>query len=288
MLSKTEGRNQATGRAAILGLLLLPLVFLTTSVRAEAVMERVTERGTLVAAAVPDELPLAARDASGALTGFDVEVAQEIAKRLGYPVTFVTPGWGAILAGGWNGKWDFSVSSITPTEVRSRFINFPATYRFDAAVVLVHENNRSATMPAHLSGKRIGVKAGTTFENYLMHDLTIYEGEVPVEYVIVDPEIHRYADKDQAVSALAKGDGRIVDAVVTSFAPAKAAIARGVPIRIVPGFLFWEPVAVAIDQGDDAFAQRMHDIVDDMMEDGTLGALSVKWFGIDMTAPLLR
>lgn len=288
MLSRTEGRNPTIMRASILSLLVLPLVFLTTAVRAEAVMERVAERGTLVAAAVPDELPLAASDASGGLTGFDVEVAEEIAKRFGYPVTFVTPGWDAILAGGWNGKWDFSVSSITPTEARTRSLDFPSTYRFDAAVVLVHENNRSVTKPADLSGKRIGVKAGTTFENYLMHDLTIYEGEVPVEYVIVDPLIHRYADKDQAVRALAKGDGRVVDAVVTSFAPAMAAIDRGVPVRLVPGFLFWEPVAVAVDQGDDAFAQRMDDIVDDMMEDGSLGALSVKWFGIDMTAPILR
>ena len=216
---------------------------------------------------------------------FDIDVAKEIAKRLGLPVKFVTPGWDAILAGGWNGKWDYSVSNITPTEARGRSLAFPAVYRFEAVVVVVHKSNRSVTKPADVSGKRIGVKHETTFEQYLMHDLTIYKGDAPPPYLIDNPVIRPYPDKAKALDVLAQGDGGALDAVVTSFSTARAAIDGGAPVRLVPGFLFWEPVAVAIDIGDDAFVQRIDAIVNAMMDDGALNALSLKWFGIDMTAP---
>ena len=275
-------------RSWLRSLLALPLLLMAPAAYGEGVLERATSRGELVAAAVPDELPLAARDASGALTGFDIAVAREIAKRLGLPLTFATPGWDAILAGDWKGEWDFSVSSITPTEGRARTLDFPQVYRFDAAVVLVHKDNTSVMQPRDVSGKRIGVKAGTTFEKYLKHDLTISEGDDAPTYLIDDPTIQTYADKDLAVKALSEGDGTVIDAVVTSFAPARSAIDGGAPVRIVPGFLFWEPVAVAVDKGDEAFARKIAETVDAMMADGTLNALSLEWFGIDMTDPMMR
>jgi len=74
---------------------------------------------------------------------------------------------------------------------------------------------------------------------------------------------------------------------VTSYATAQAAIAEGLPVRVVPGFLFWEPVAVAVDLGDDSFADRIEEVIESMFDDGTLSRLSVKWFGLDMTAPVL-
>src|SRR5512134_2597951 len=94
------------------------LVCVPAVAHADPVLDRAKARGSLIAAAVPDQLPLAARDASGTLTGFDIDVAEEIGKRLGLPVRFVTPGWDAILAGNWDGQWDFAVASITPTPRR--------------------------------------------------------------------------------------------------------------------------------------------------------------------------
>ena len=269
--------------------LLAALLFLTaSSARADGVLERAKARGGLIAAAVPDARPLAARDAEGKLVGFDIDVAREIAKRLGLPIKFVTPDWDTILAGRWNGRWDFSVSNITPTEARGRRLDFPVVYRFEAVVVVVRSGDRSVAKPADVSGKRIGVKRDTTFEKYLKHDLTIYAGEAPLRYLIDKPDIRPYPDKDKALNALAQSGPAVVDAVVTSYSTAQAAIDGGAPARIVPGFLFWEPVAVAVDKGDDDFAHRVGTVVEAMLSDGTLNDLSVKWFGIDMTAPVMQ
>lgn len=267
--------------------LVLLLVLPAVDARAEGVLERAAVRGGLVAAANPDALPLAARDASGVLVGFDIEVAKEIGRRLKLPVTFVTPGWAAILRGKWAGKWDFSVSNITPTEERSRRLEFPADYRFEAVVAVVHRDAAWAKVPSDLGGKRIGVARGTTFEQYLKRDLTIYAGEEPPAYLIDDPLIRPYPNKKAALLALGQGDGAVIDAVVTSYATAQAAIDAGLPIRSMPGFLFWEPVSVAVAPGDDAFAERIEAVVEAMFDDGTLSDLSMKWFGIDMSAPIL-
>jgi polar amino acid transport system substrate-binding protein len=277
----------AVTRAALRYLAILLVVLPAAEASADGVLARAVARGGLVAAVNPDALPLAARDKSGALVGFDIDVAKAIAKRLDLPVTFVTPGWDAILAGGWSGKWDYSVSNVTPTEERSRRLEFPADYRFEAVVAVVHRDSGWALKPADLKGKRVGVAQGTTFEQYLRRDLTIYAGEEPPDYVIDNPDIRRYPNKKAALLALAQGDGAVIDAVVTSYATAQAAIAEGLAVKAVPGFLFWEPVAVAVEPGDDAFADRMEEAIESLIDDGTLSRLSIKWFGLDMTAPVL-
>lgn len=266
-------------------LLLLFLLMPVADACADGVLARAQARGHLIAAAVPDVLPMAAPDASGTLIGFDIAVAKEIARRIRLPIEFVTPGWTAILKGAWAGRWDYSVSNMTPTEDRSRRLDFPAVYRFEAVVGVVHRDSHWALEPADLSGKRIGVAQDTTFEQYLRHDLTIYAGEKPPPYLIQNPTIRRYPNKGGALKALAAGNGSAIDAVVTSFATAQAAIDDGLAVKVVPGFLFWEPVAVAIDRGDDAFAEKIEDVVSEMLDDGTLSKLSIKWFGLDMTVP---
>jgi polar amino acid transport system substrate-binding protein len=282
-----RGWRVAVMRSCIVSLIAILFLAVVPFARADAVEQRAKARGYFVAAAVPDALPLAAYDGTGTIEGFDISVATELARRLGLPVRFVTPGWDAILAGGWDDKWDFAVSNITPTEERGRRIDFPAVYRFEAVVAVVHKDSAWALKPANLSGKRVGVARATTFEQYLTRSLTIYAGEAPPPYLIDDPRIELFPNKQTALEAIAKGDGMVVDAIVTSYSTAQAAIDKGMPVKVVPGFLFWEPVAVAVDHGDAAFATRVAETVEAMLDDGTLSALSLKWFGIDMTAPAL-
>lgn len=262
-----------------LGLLFSPL--LVTNATADDVMQRAQARGALIVAAAPasDQLPQAAKDGAGNFTGFDIDVANAIGQRLGLPVRFVAPSWDKVLAGDWKGQWDFAVASITPTEAREKALVFPAVYRFDAAALVVRQDDRTIERPADASGKTIGVRQGTTFENYLRRNLVIYGNPDVVTYLIADPKIRTFADRDQVVKALI--DKR-VDAIVTSLGLAENDITNGAPLRIVRGFLFFEPVAVAIDKGDPAFAKIINDTVRSLRADGTLTKLSEKWFGLDV------
>ena len=77
-----------------------------------------------------------------------------------------------------------------------------------------------------------------------------------------------------------------ISAVSRLLTRVQAAIDQGLALKIVPGFLFWEPVAVAVEKGNDDLGHRIEEAVGAMTADGTLGELSVKWFGLDMTAPV--
>lgn len=245
------------------------------------VLQQARARGSLVVATAPapEQLPQAARISDGRYTGYDVEVANEIGRRLGLPVRFVSPGWDKVLAGTWGGEWDLAVSSITPTTEREQRLSFPAVYRFDAAALVVRKDDTAIERPADASRKKIGVRTGTTFENYLRRNLVIYGNPNVVTYLINEPQIRGYPERAEVVDALVKGQ---VDAIVTSLGLAEDDINRGAPLRIVPGFLYFEPVAVAVDKGDPAFAQKVGDIVRSMRADGTLTQLSEKWFGVDV------
>jgi polar amino acid transport system substrate-binding protein len=266
-------------RLSISALVAALLVCVAAVAHADSVMDRAQARGSFVAAAVPDQLPLAERNASGDLVGFDILVAEELGKRLGLPVRFVTPGWEAILSGKWDGKWDFAVASITPTPKRSEKLSFPALYRLDAAVVVVRSDDARMERPQDASRKTVGVKAKTTFERYLRHELTLDELGGAIAYVIEDPKIVTYPGKDEALQALLQ---KKVDAVVTSRATAEAAQKSGDAIRILPGFLWFEPVAVATAKGDAAFDGKIAEAMESMRADGTLSRLSTEWFGIDL------
>jgi polar amino acid transport system substrate-binding protein len=256
-------------------------LLIATAVHADEVMQRAQARGALIAAAAPagSQLPQAGEDETGGYTGFDIDVANEIGKRLGLPVKFVSPGWDEVLAGNWRGKWDFAVASITPTEEREQKLVFPALYRFDAGSLVVRKDNTTIERPADASGKTIGVRQGTTFENYLRRNLVIYNNPDSVTYLIDNPKIRLFPEREQVVAALVD---RKVDAIVTSLGLAEYDIAKGAPLRIVRGFLFFEPVAVAVDKGHPDFAAEIGDVVRAMRADGTLTRLSEKWFGIDV------
>lgn len=265
------------------GLALLAAMLFSASIEASEVLDRARERGHLVAAAMPDALPQSGRDPAGNLAGFDIAVAQALGKQLGLVVEFALPSWQEILDGGWRGRWDYAVVSMTPTPERERALSFPAIYRFSPTVLVVHEDNTSIKEPGDASGKTIGVKQDTTYQQYLNHDLVLYKGERPFDYLIAKPVVRMFADKADAMAALSGGNGTVVDGVVTSLAHVQAAVAEGLPVRMVPGFLFFEPLAVTLDKADPDFAGEVATAIEALRTDGTLGQLSIEWFGIDLT-----
>ena len=138
-------------------------------------------------------------DDSNQLVGFDIDVANEIAKRLGVVAEFDTPEWGVMTGGRWGGRWDVAVGSITPTKPRSEVLDFAGIYYFTPYVFAVNSDSTVAD-PKELNGKKIGVETGTTSEEYINRNLIIdAPGVAPVEYWLEPGEVKTYAELDAAV-----------------------------------------------------------------------------------------
>ncbi|HEU0222386.1 MAG TPA: ABC transporter substrate-binding protein [Paracoccaceae bacterium] len=247
-------------------------------------LDRIMSKGVLVCSTDPAYPPQSMLNDKNEFEGFDIDVATEIANRLGVKAEFVTPSWDVITAGGWAGRWDISVGSMTPTPERAKVLDFPAIYYYTPAALAVHQDNTSIASPEEASGKSIGVGVATTYENYLNGNLVIdAEGAPPFEYRIKDADIRTYETDVLGLDDLRLGDGTRLDAVITALPTISEAIKNDYPIKIIGEPLFLEPLAVAVDKGDAELNTKLAEIVAAMHEDGTLSKLSEKWYGADLT-----
>ncbi|MGH8928206.1 MAG: transporter substrate-binding domain-containing protein, partial [Acidimicrobiia bacterium] len=93
--------------------------------------------------------------------GFDIDVANEIASRLGVTVRWETPAWEAIVAGNWQDRWHMSVGSMTVTTERAEVLDFAPAYYFTPASVAVHADNTTIIDTENaLDSATIGVCGG--------------------------------------------------------------------------------------------------------------------------------
>jgi len=247
----------------------------------------VKERGVLMASTDPAYPPQSSRTPDGELEGFDIDVTNEIAKRLGVDVEYVTPAFNAIISGGWSGRWDLSVGSVTITPERQEVLLFTPPYYYTPASIAIHsETSDIQDTESDLDGKKIGVCVECSYQFYLQEKLNI-PGESP-EYVVDDPDVKTYDTDTTAIQELAVGPGVRLDAVMSALPTLEQAIGNDVPIKIVGDPLFYEPLGVAVDkespEDPKAFFEEVSKIIEEMHSDGTLTEFSKKWYdGTDLS-----
>lgn len=259
----------------------------STDASGDALAE-ICDRGEITVSTDPAYPPQSSLDAkSGKYVGFDIDVATEIAKRLGVKIAWETPSWDVITAGSWNNRWQMSVGSMTPTNDRQKVLDFTEPYYFTPAVVVANVDNSSISdLSSDLDGKKIGVCSGCTYDQFLAKKLAI--NGFTFDFVIDDAEVSGYDTDTTALQDLALGDGTRLDAVITSSTTAQGYIDAGNPVKIVGDPVFYEPLAVAIDKSSEldpaSLAEAVDGIVAEMHADGTLSELSKKWYdGTDLT-----
>ena len=250
-------------------------------------LQEVKDRGVLRAATDPAYPPQSFLTQSGEFKGFDIDVTKEIARRMGVKVEWQTPAWEVLTAGNWSGRWDLSVGSMTVTPARKEVLYFTPAYYYTPAAVAVHqENNTITNLETDLDGKRIGVCAACTYEQYLDQTLNIPGEEL--EFVVDNPQIQTYDTDTSAIQDLELGDGVRLDAVMSALPTLQGAVDADKPIKIVGDPLYYEPLAAAIDKEAPSDPKPLLDevsrIIEEMHQDGTLSELSKKWYdGTDLT-----
>ncbi|OWO89564.1 amino acid ABC transporter substrate-binding protein [Rhizobium esperanzae] len=251
--------------------------------QAGEVLDRVLSTKTITIAAVPDWPPHSFLNDQGNLDGFDIDVSNDLAKRLGVQVKFVTPAWSIITAGKWEGRWDLAIGGMTPTKERAEKFDFPAVYYYDISVAAIYKDSKLTTI-AELDGKTIGVTANTSDMEYLNQRLVIDSPDAPAfDYKFKAGQVKAYEASSTALDDLRLGDGVRLDAVVVSQNYLEKALKSGYPLKQLSDPLYYSPEAVIAERGDKEFYQAIASAFEGMKQDGTLTRLSTKWFGLDMT-----
>jgi len=244
-------------------------------------LDRVKKSGQVVDVLVNDYPPFGFINAQNELDGFDVDVAHAFADRLGVKLKLETPGWEAIIGGKWSGRWDVAISSATPTDDRAKVVDFPVIYYNAPAVLVVNQDEKAIRSAADISGKKVGVGTGSSYEAYVNRSFSI-PGHKPIAFPFKDA-IAVPGDETVNFQNLALGPGVRLDAIVASLATAKGGIETTKKLKIVGDPLFAEPNAVVTDRGDPEWDAEVRRVFGALKADGTLAKISSKWFGADIT-----
>jgi polar amino acid transport system substrate-binding protein len=262
-----------------------PVAEATQPPEAEDLLDEVKAAGKLVVSSDPNYAPQSYLNEAGELVGFDIDVAKEVADRLGVEVEFTTPDWDLITGGNWGGRWDISIGSMTATEQRAEVLWFTDSYYYVPASFAVHKDNTTIQSPSDLSGKKLGLGTATTYEDYLNGVLSMLSGRIvydPPSGITVAP----YGTDQEAIQDLALGDGVRLDAVMSAQPTIQGAIEEGVSIKEIGTPAFYEGLVFALDKSrgpSDKMLAELNNIVAAMHSDGTLTELAAPYYPVDYT-----
>lgn len=246
-------------------------------------LARIKSNGVIRVGTDPNYAPQSFQKADGTFDGFDVEVANEIAKRLGVTVKFETPDFSVVEAGNWADRFDISVGSMTVSEKRKGVLDFTEPYYFTPAQMAVIKDIGITSLDG-LAGKKICVGEGTTYYQWLTGTLVLGDGGALAPVPAGAEALTQKTDQDCAQSV--KSGRRDADGWLSSSTTVQEAIDKGTPFVTVGDPLFFEPLAVATDKAAPPHAElqaELDRIVKEMHTDGTLSKLSMKWFDKDLT-----
>lgn len=201
------------------------------------------------------------------LTGFDVEIGTEIAKRMNLEANPVTNPWETIIQGLKANKYDAIIGSMTATPERDEQIDFTEPYYLSGAQIFVAADEETIQTKEDLAGKTIGVIQASTWKAFA-EELT-------------DPKLVKgYPVDVNALQDLALGR---VDAVITDkIVGVNAQNEKGLEIKPIGELLNEDRVSIGITEGNTELADQINEALQSMIDDGTYEEISMKWFNTNV------
>ena len=138
-------------------------------------LDRIKANGVIRVATDSNYAPQSFLKPDGTAEGFDIDVANEVAKRLGVTAEFQYPQWSVIEGGNWADRFDISVGSMTVTAPRLDIFDFTQPYYYTPAQMSVLTDSGITTLEG-LAGKVICTGEATTYWQWLQGTLELGDG----------------------------------------------------------------------------------------------------------------
>ena len=199
--------------------------------------------------------------------GFDVDISNEIAKRLGVKTKFIATKWDGLIGGLKANKFDIIIAQMSITEERKKSVDFTDPYVTTGAVLVTRKDTNGISKLEDIKGKKVGVGSGTTFEK--------------VARSVKGADVHTYKTVDEYIQDLLNGrlDVIINDRLLMGYNIKE----KKLPIKIVSDVVNKDIIGMAVKKGNRDFVKELNKALADMKSDGTYDQIYEKWFG---TKPL--
>ncbi|MBA4495723.1 transporter substrate-binding domain-containing protein [Paenactinomyces guangxiensis] len=238
------------------------------SVNKEGVLlSKIKERGTLRIGTEGTYKPFSFHDEkTDQLTGFDVEVAREVAKRMGVKAEFVEIPWDGMLSSLQTNKIDMVANQVGIKPERKEKFDFSNPYTVSYGLIVVHKDNQEIKGVEQVKGKRAGQ---TPTSNY---------GKMAKE---AGATIVAYEDMMGAMKDVAAK--RIDFSMNDRLAIAEMLKETHLPLKTVGEPMEKSESAFPVPKGNPDLVKEINKALESMKKDGTLGKISEKWFGEDIS-----
>jgi polar amino acid transport system substrate-binding protein len=237
-------------------------------------LEYIKDRGKLILGLDDSFPPMGFRDDADNIVGFDIDLAQAVAKKLGVELVLQPIEWSAKeqelktknIDCIWNGF------SVTPDRLEKLTMSIPY---MENSIAMVVTKNSGIKNKADMAGKVLAVQGGSSAEEALNSD----ENKDFRESL---GEINSsFKDYVTALMDLETGnsDAVLMDSVVANYMINEA----GKDFIILDDNLVAEEYAIGFRKGEQALADAVNQTLKDLKADGTVEKISTKWFGSDIT-----
>ncbi len=273
------------GRQALMGVMAVALVagMSVKSFADEGLLNKVKERGTLLVGLEGTYPPFSFQGDDGKLTGFEVEFAQQLAKHLGVEASLKPTKWDGMLASLDSKRIDVVINQVTISDERKKKYDFSTPYTISGIQALVKKGNEGTIKTAaDLKGKKVGVGLGTNYEEWLRQNVQGVDVRQNVlRQNVQGVDVRTYDDDPTKYQDLRVGR---IDAILVDRLAALDLVKKTNDTLAVTGEAFSrQESGVALRKGNEDLLKAVNDAIAEMQKDGTLQALSEKWFGADVT-----
>ena len=208
-------------------------------------------------------------DETGKIVGFDVDMMDLLAKKVGATQAIVDTPFEGIKSGQdtATGKCDISAAAMSITDERKKAILFSDGY-FNATQALLVRSDAPVNSLADLKGKKLGAQAATTGLDYANKEMAANG------YTIVE-----YQDLASQTQALLTGQ---VDAAINDLPVWSDAVKKNPGKAVVgPQFDTGDVYGFGMKLGNTALKQQVDEVIKTAKADGTYNMLFKKWIGTD-------
>lgn len=229
-------------------------------------LQAVQKEGKLTIGLDDSYPPMEFRDSKNNLVGFDVDLGNEIGKKLGVKTEYTSTDFNGIILALGSSKFNVILSAMSITDKRKQSIDFSDSYVMGGQVAAIKQGNTKIKKLSDLKGMVVACQLGST-------------GDTAATAMKGLKEVKRYDKITEAFQELSSGrvDAVIMDAQVGGYYVAK----KPGEYNVLTEKISEEPIGIGFKKEDKELKAAIQKALNELKADGTLSKLSQKWFGFD-------
>ncbi|WP_114392232.1 transporter substrate-binding domain-containing protein [Oleisolibacter albus] len=238
-------------------------------------------------------------DSSGKLTGFEIDMVNEMCSRMKVRCEWVVQAWDGTIPGLQAGRFDAAISGMSITPERRQVVDFTVGYASTPAYLVTAKDNPLQAVTygmervnldeidpaeqqaidlvrAQLKGKTVGVQTATIHADFAD------------KYLADVVDLRRYDTQENMALDLQSGRIEVGLADAVAWEPFLDRPEGQAYSFFGPGFdggLFGAGMGIALRKGDDKLLDALNGAIRSLKEDGSLRKMAEQWFGFDSSMP---